>query len=589
MSSLGTMREITPLLPWRPAILSPGWSLRFTATKTLTIFMTPGGCSSPRCNFSTLLSKRDVRPATASSICFLKPSISAILASSRIEICFHCAGVYSASTASVISVPDFMPRGPPTAISPSINSLSRAAKLRSRIPRSSSRSFASRSISARSIASARSSLSTPRREKTRTSTIVPETPGGRRSEVSRTSEAFSPTIARNSFFSGRQRRLALGGHFPDEYFAPLDLGPDIDDPGLVQVLERLLADIRNVAGDLFLAELGVARHHLELLGGDGCEDGVTDDPFGDQDRILEVVAVPRHEGAQDITAKSEFAQLGRRTVGDDVARHHRVHHFDERPLGDAGVLVRALEFEQIVDIDARSGGRSFLGRTDDDAGGIDLVDNARPTRNDRNAGVAGDRLLHPGADERRFCLDQRHRLELHVRAHQRAICVVILEERDQRGRHRNQLLWRDVDQVDVLRPLHDEIPALAAIRQVSNDPPFRIGFNIGLGGGKPAFVHRREVDDFVGDPAIDYFAVRTFDEAVLVDPSISRQTVDQADIRALRRFDRADPAIMGRVHVTHLEARALAGQAARPKRRQPALVGDLRQRVGLIHELRELR
>ena len=32
------MRLMTPLLPWRPAILSPGCSLRFTATNTLTIF-----------------------------------------------------------------------------------------------------------------------------------------------------------------------------------------------------------------------------------------------------------------------------------------------------------------------------------------------------------------------------------------------------------------------------------------------------------------------------------------------------------------------------------------------------------------------
>ena len=58
MSSCGTMRETTPLLPWRPAILSPGWILRFTATKTLTIFITPGGSSSPRCSFSTLSRKR---------------------------------------------------------------------------------------------------------------------------------------------------------------------------------------------------------------------------------------------------------------------------------------------------------------------------------------------------------------------------------------------------------------------------------------------------------------------------------------------------------------------------------------------------
>ena len=58
MSSTGTIFDTTPLLPWRPAILSPGWILRFTATKTLTIFITPGGNSSPRCSFSTLSRKR---------------------------------------------------------------------------------------------------------------------------------------------------------------------------------------------------------------------------------------------------------------------------------------------------------------------------------------------------------------------------------------------------------------------------------------------------------------------------------------------------------------------------------------------------
>ncbi|CFW34796.1 Uncharacterised protein [Bordetella pertussis] len=31
MSSTGVMRETTPLLPWRPAILSPGCRRRLTA------------------------------------------------------------------------------------------------------------------------------------------------------------------------------------------------------------------------------------------------------------------------------------------------------------------------------------------------------------------------------------------------------------------------------------------------------------------------------------------------------------------------------------------------------------------------------
>ena len=57
MSSSGRMRAMTPLLPWRPAILSPTDSLRFIATYTLTSLITPGGSSSPRRIFSFFSSK----------------------------------------------------------------------------------------------------------------------------------------------------------------------------------------------------------------------------------------------------------------------------------------------------------------------------------------------------------------------------------------------------------------------------------------------------------------------------------------------------------------------------------------------------
>ena len=56
-----------------------------------------------------------------------------------------------------------------------------------------------------------------------------------------------------------------------------------------------------------------------------------------------------------------------------------------------------------------------------------------------------------------------------------------------------------------------------------------------------------------------------------------------------RRLDRAYAPVVRRVHVAHLEAGALAGETARPERRETALVGDLAQRIGLIHELRQLR
>src|SRR6266571_108676 len=141
--------------------------------------------------------------------------------------------------------------------------------LRSRIASSSSRSLARRSSSARSMASARWSLSMPWRLKTRTSTTVPVTPGGTRRLVSRTSAAFSPKMARSSFSSG-----------------------------VIEVLERLFADIGDVAGDFLRPELGVARHGLEFLDMDRGEDVVAHDALGDEDGVLEVVAVPGHEGDQ---------------------------------------------------------------------------------------------------------------------------------------------------------------------------------------------------------------------------------------------------------------------------------------------------
>jgi hypothetical protein len=115
-----------------------------------------------------------------------------------------------------------------------------------------------------------------------------------RSEVSRTSEAFSPKMARRSFSSG------VIGLSPFGVILPTRMSPGPLRHRYRRCRPRrgcaaLLPDVRNVAGDLFRAELGVAGHHLEFLDVDRGEDVVAHDALGDQDRVLEVVAVPRHE------------------------------------------------------------------------------------------------------------------------------------------------------------------------------------------------------------------------------------------------------------------------------------------------------
>ena len=113
--------------------------------------------------------------------------------------------------------------------------------------------------------------------------------------------------------------------------------------------------------------------------------------------------------------------------------------------------------------------------------------------------------------------------------------------------------------------------------------------HIRLGDMMLGLLDRRQIAHLVGDLAVHHPPVRRLDEAVFVDPRIGRERIDEADIRPLRRLDRADPAIMRRMDVAHLETGTLAGQPSRTERRQPPLVGDLGQGIGLIHELRQLR
>ena len=90
----------------------------------------------------------------------------------------------------------------------------------------------------------------------------------------------------------RQLGLALGRDLADEDVAGADLGADVDDALLVEVLEGLLADVRDVAGDLLGPELGVARLQLVLLDVDAGEEVVLDEAIADDDRVLVVAAFP---------------------------------------------------------------------------------------------------------------------------------------------------------------------------------------------------------------------------------------------------------------------------------------------------------
>ena len=83
--------------------------------------------------------------------------------------------------------------------------------------------------------------------------------------------------------------------------------------------------------------------------------------------------------------------------------------------------------------------------------------------------------------------------------------------------------------------------------------------------------------------------IRSLDETEFVDLPVRRETADQADVRAFRRLDGANSTIVAVMDIAHVETGALAAQAAWTERGKRSLVRQLRQRVGLVHELRQLR
>src|SRR3954447_22467889 len=382
---------------------------------------------------------------------------------------------------------------------------------------------------------------------------------------------------------GSQLGLALGRDLADQDVAGHDLRADPDDAALVQVGEHFLADVGDVAGDLLRAELGVAGVHLVLLDVDRGEHILLYEALRQDDRVLVVVTLPAHEGHEQVAAEGHLPVVGARSVGDDLAGLDPVTLEHDRLLVDARAGVAAAELVQQV----RTPVAVVLVHRH--VVGAQVLDHAADLGDDHVTGVDRGAVLHARADQRRLRLDQRHRLALHVRAHQGAVGVVVLEERDHRGRDRGHLTRRDVHVVDVLGSEVVDLTALGADQDpLLGEAALRVERAVGLRDDEAVLLVGGQVVDLVGDLAVLDLAVRRLDEPEGVHPAEGGQRADQADVRALRGLDRAHPAVVARVHVADLHARALTGQTARAQRRQATLVGQTRERVGLVHELREL-
>ena len=218
--------------------------------------------------------------------------------------------------------------------------------------------------------------------------------------------------------------------------------------------------------------------------------------------------------------------------------------------------------------------------------------------------------FHAGRYQRGFRPQQGHCLTLHVCAHQGAVGIVMLQERNERSGYRKDLFGRNVHKIDFKRRFVEILLAEARLDAIVDETAAGVQPCRGLGNDVFILFISRKVRHIVryegfhqdtrfrqfGDgfetPIIDYStgqkddpagfvanrftesqadqarivimkfldntAVGGFNEAITVDPAVSRQRADKADVGAFRSLDGADAAIMGVVHIAHIEAGALA-------------------------------
>ncbi len=376
-------------------------------------------------------------------------------------------------------------------------------------------------------------------------------------------------------FFRRQLALGLWRYLTYQNIARVDEGADADDAVLVEVAQRLGRDVGNVASELLLAELRLADLNLELLDVDRGIGVVFHQLFADDDRVLEVVAVPRHERDQHVAAQGQLALDGRRPVGQHLPLFHLLTDAHDRLLVQASVFIQPGKLAQEI-----------LALVHADAEAVHVADGPGPLGPHDHAAVLGHVLFEARGHDRRLGDQQRHRLALHVGTHQRPVGVVVFEERNQARRDADHLLGADVDELHGVGRHRCEVTADAGDDAVFGDL-LAVGRAVGrrqvgrrlLVGPQPAHVVRQLL--------LRHRTIGRDEEAIVVHAGIDAQVRNQADIGAFWGLNRTNTAVVRDVYVAHVEAGSLAIEAARPKGRQAPLMRELRQRVGLVHDLRQ--
>ena len=148
------------------------------------------------------------------------------------------------------------------------------------------------------------------------------------------------------------------------------------------------------------------------------------------------------------------------------------------------------------------------------------------TGDHKPSGVNGNGLFNTGCDKRRMGLNARDRLFLHVGTHERAVRIVMLKKRNERGRRGEWLVCGDVNKINLSFRDKPNLPRFilrAHLHRVLEDDAVRVVIRrCGVRNVVLFFLKRVQIDHFVGNLPVLHARIRRFNNPEVVHERVER-------------------------------------------------------------------
>ena len=175
-----------------------------------------------------------------------------------------------------------------------------------------------------------------------------------------------------------------------------------------------------------------------------CQHVIAHHTLRDDDCILVVVTLPRHISNQKVTTQSQLTILSSVALSQDVTLLHTLSLVADRTQVDSHVLVGTAELRNAVFLESRlEADKLLVFRTvieNTDGSSVDVLDDTFTFGSDHRTAILTDLLLQTRTYNRCVIMEQRYCLTHHVTSHQSTVTVIMLQERNQAGTHRGDLL-----------------------------------------------------------------------------------------------------------------------------------------------------